>query len=249
MKLPVFAIVRAIWRDMLGFIRRHPLALAVTLLCEAGVNYGLARFVLEVEPRGVAAAVPRIIAAAVTLIIWLPCIFAGVRSVVSAQHAPIEMLGLLRPATTRYFDLSLLLSLPALILVPLVPAYPAFALPMMALAGVAFFLELRTTLALTAFALGHLAPGPRASYQLTSGQTFRLLAILVLSLLPFGALFLLGVPIDPERLVDKFEYPLLAMLLSSVVGIAGLIPPLAGAHVFRAMIIEMDEAPDNLLRR
>jgi hypothetical protein len=198
------------------------------------------RFLLEVDPRGVAAAFPSVAAAALTLMIWLPCIFASIRSAVSAQSAPIELLNLLSPTTARYFDLSLLLSLPALVLLPLASAHPAFGLPMAALVGVAIFLELRTTLAFTALALGLHHPDPLASYRLTSGQTLRLLAILILSLLPFGALSLLGSLGNHEMLIDMLGEPLAAILLSSATGIAGLIAPLAGAHVYRAMIVEMD---------
>jgi len=242
MKLPIFTIVRAAWRDLFRFVRQHPLALAATASCDAVLDYGMARFTLEVEPKGVAAVVPPIVAAAITMAIWLPCVFAAIRGVVSARPTPVEVFGILSPTTARYFDLCLLLKLPGLVLTPLIFVHYAFAWPMIALGAVAFFLELRITLALTALALGRSVPGPLASYRLTSGQTFRLLAILLLCLLPLGAIFLMGQLLYAEELLYLLEDPLATTLLSVVTGIVCLAMPLAGAHIFRAAITDLDGA-------
>jgi len=241
----VFAVVGAALRDLVIFIRQRPATVLLATAITAPLEYWIALTALAAEDNGslkfFAAALALSILA---LVVWLPLWLVATRHIVSGVEERVYWGGALSEATLRYavYNVFVLVSVQSLSSdwsdsVAALIVKVAFGLALT-------WFAVRTTLFFTALAVGRRDLGVSQSIARTSGQTFRLVGILVLTLtaalaIPFVAAVVL-VLILGEMGGDARLYP---TAFFGVMGqFAALTTVMAGAHIYR--VIEQD-VPQN----
>lgn len=239
MTLPVFAIVMATMRDFARFLVRHPLAILLAIACSILLDRWLGSPRAGYDgPAPLASVAQSGLSALAQMLVCLPLWLVAIREVVSGKDLPLRFDGPPSPATWRYtfYNAALLL---AIDLVSLIDG----SAPVMMIVALAFMIgfiwfSLRTTLTFTSLALGRLDLGFARSIGKTSGQTLRLLAILLLPLAAFLAaalalmLLALALANDADPDLEGPQWSALAVVTGQLFMLATAI---AGAHIYRRL--------------
>lgn len=233
--LPVFAIVMATMRDFVRFIVRHPLAIllaiAGSILLDQWLGKSSAVGDGAVSLDTFALSCTSVVA---QLIVWLPLGLVAIREVVSDAALPLRLDRWPSAATWRYgiYNAVLLLAAEPISLID--EWTPSMAAAVLAIMIGLIWFSVRATLTFTSLALGRLDLGFARSIAKTSGQTLRLLAIMLLPLAPFVvaavALLLLRGANDADLDVETSLWSAIAVVTAQLFMLAAAI---AGAHVYR----------------
>ena len=240
MKLPVFAVVTATSRDFMRFLMRHPLAVLLAIACSVLLDRWLGVPLDESDNQATFASLLQSCASVLAQFsVCLPLWLVAVREVVSGTALPLRLDGPPSPATLRYALFNALLLLAAEPVLLLDGRSPLLMVVLTAALVGSIWFSLRATLTFTALALGRLDLGFARSITKTSGQTLRLLAILLLPLMAFAAmalaLMLLAVVSDADPELTGPHWPALAVITAQLFMLCAAI---AGAHIYRRLDME-----------
>lgn len=243
MKLPVLTIVSATLRDLLRFVAQHPFAVSIASACTLPLTYQLGLM----EWADGRQASPRPVAAPLALsmlcsIIWLPLYVVAIRQTAFKETVRVAIGGMPSAATLRYAVY--MLALLSVSQVALSGGRAPGLVVAQAVVGFALtWFCLRTTLTFTALALGRLDLSLVQSIRRTSGQTFRLLAILALTLATVLAPAFIAAGVL-TGVLDEADTDSRSLALAAI-GVwnelAALAVVMAGAHIYRLIETSPDQ--------
>ncbi|KRE09664.1 hypothetical protein ASE63_03775 [Bosea sp. Root381] len=243
MKLPVFAVVTAALRDFARFLIRHPLAVLLAMACCVLLDRWLGLPLDETDdPATFAGLLQSCMSVLAQFLVCLPLWLVAVREVVSGTALPLRLDGPPSPATQRYalFNAVLLLAAEPILLLDGNSPLLMVVIPALLIGSILF--SLRATLTFTSLALGRLDLGFARSIAKTSGQTLRLLAILLLPLAAFAAtalaLMLLAFMSGADPELNGSYWSALAVITAQLFMICAAI---AGAHIYRRLEADLPQ--------